>query len=163
MTQVPMPAPLLARMAREIERVRYVKVEAPPTAPKVSAVVNAGGPVVFGGLNCQFLVEEMERGARGMMPGSDLTAQLVEIWNRMEAGDRDGAWRLFAHILPLVRFELQPGLGVSAMKHDLVAAGVIRCAAVRHPTASLDPHSLGELARLREWVSTASREAAAKA
>jgi len=45
MTQVPMPAALLARMAKEIERVVYAKVEAPPTAPKVSAVIRAGGPV----------------------------------------------------------------------------------------------------------------------
>lgn len=160
MTQVVMPAGLLARMGREIEHVRYVKVEAPPTAPKVTAVVSAGGPVVFGGLNGQFLIEEMERGARGMMPGSDMTAHYVEIWNRMEAGDRMGAFRLFVHILPLIRFELQPGLGVSAMKHNLVAAGVIGSARVRHPTASLDRDGLKELAWLRDWISAPSVEAA---
>ena len=160
MTQVPMPAPLLARMGREIPAVRYAKVEAPPTAPKVTAVVEAGGPVVFGGLNGQFMVEEIERGARGMMPGSDMTPLYVEIWNRLAAGDRAAAWRLFVHILPLVRFELQPGLGVSAMKHNLVAAGVIRCARVRHPTAALSRESLAELQFLREWVAAAGVEAA---
>jgi 2-keto-3-deoxy-L-arabinonate dehydratase len=36
MTQVPMGAPLLARMARELEHVRYAKIEAPPTAPKIT-------------------------------------------------------------------------------------------------------------------------------
>src|SRR5215510_15123133 len=40
LTRVAMPAALLARMGREIERVLYVKVEVPPTAPKVSAVLN---------------------------------------------------------------------------------------------------------------------------
>ena len=160
MTQVAMPAALLARMGREIERVRYAKVEAPPTVPKVSAVVQAGGPVVFGGLNGQFMIEEMDRGARGMMPGSDMTALYVEIWNRLESGDRMGAWRLFTHILPLIRFELQPGLGVSAMKHNLAAAGVIQSARVRHPTASLDAASLEELKFLREWVASAETAAA---
>jgi 2-keto-3-deoxy-L-arabinonate dehydratase len=160
MTGVVMPAALLSRMGREIEHVQYAKVEAPPTAPKVTAVVNAGGVVAFGGLNGQFMIEEMERGARGMMPGSDMCADYVEIWNRMEAGDRMVAFRLFTHILPLVRFELQPGMGVSAMKHNLVAAGVIRSAAVRHPTASLDARSLAELGFLREWVSGAGIEAA---
>src|SRR5262249_19776162 len=53
MTQVNMPAALLARMAREIERVEYAKIEAPPTAVKVSATVQAGGLTVFGGLNGQ--------------------------------------------------------------------------------------------------------------
>jgi 2-keto-3-deoxy-L-arabinonate dehydratase len=152
MTQVAMPAPLLVRMGREIERVRYVKVEAPPTAPKVGAIAAAGGPVTFGGLNCQFMIEEIRRGARGMMPGSDLIPELVKVWDLTAAGDLDTAWRLFRCLLPLLRFELQPGLGVSAMKHNLVAAGVIRCARVRHPTAALEPASLDELAFLREFT-----------
>jgi len=38
-------------MRNELERVMYAKVEAPSTAPKASAVVNARGPVVFGGLS----------------------------------------------------------------------------------------------------------------
>ncbi len=155
MTQVPMPAPLLVRMSREIERVKYVKVEAPPTAPKVSAVVDAGGPVVFGGLNGQFMIEEMQRGARGMMPGSDMCPVYVDMWNRMESGDVAGAWQVFARALPLIRFELQPGMGVSAMKHNLMAAGVIRSARVRHPTASLDARSLKELGFLREFATAA--------
>jgi 4-hydroxy-tetrahydrodipicolinate synthase len=160
MTQVAMPAALLARMGREIEQVRYVKVEAPPTAPKVTAVIETGGPTVFGGLNGQFLIEEAARGARGVMPGSDMTAQFAEIWSRLESGDRAGAWRLFVHILPLIRFELQPGMGVSAMKHNLLAAGVIRSARVRHPTATLDARSLEELRSLREWVAAAQTETA---
>jgi 2-keto-3-deoxy-L-arabinonate dehydratase len=154
MTQVAMPAPLLARMAKEIEHVEYVKVEAPPTAPKTTALLSAGGDkvVAFGGLNCQFMLEEMDRGARGMMPGSDMIPQFVEIWKRKESGDNVGAWKLFSRILPLARFELQPGMGVSAMKNNLKAAGIIESATVRHPTASLDARSLDELEFLRNWI-----------
>lgn len=152
LTQVPMPAPLLIRMAKEIGHVRYVKVEAPPTAPKVSAVVSGGGPVVFGGLNCQFMIEEIQRGARGMMPGSDLIPELVEVWDHLASNENEAAWNVFSRILPLLRFELQPGMGVSAMKHNLATAGVIKSARVRHPTASLDSTSLEELAFLREFV-----------
>jgi 2-keto-3-deoxy-L-arabinonate dehydratase len=130
--------------------VRYVKVEAPPTASKVTAVLEAGGLVVLGGLNGQFMIEEIGRGARGVMPGSDETSHYVEIWNRLAAGDLPGAWRIFAAALPLIRFELQPGMGVSAMKHNLVDAGIIASARVRHPTVSLDARSLEELRTLRE-------------
>jgi 4-hydroxy-tetrahydrodipicolinate synthase len=152
MTQVAMPPALLARMGREIERVRYVKVEAPPTAPKITALSKLAGDALslFGGLNCQFFIEEWLRGARGQMPGSDRTRDLVEIWELLEKGDLPGAWAQFTRILPLLRFELQPGLGVSAQKHNLVAAGVIASARVRHPTAELEPESLAELAALRE-------------
>ena len=154
MTQVAMPPVLLARMARDIENASYAKVEAPPTAPKTTAVLEAarGSLIVFGGLNCQFMIEEIGRGARGMMPGSDMIEELVGVWNALERGDVSGAWQIFTQILPLLRFELQPGMGVSAMKNNLVARGVIRSAAVRHPTVSLDARSLDELRVLRERV-----------
>ncbi len=155
MTQVQLPVALLSRMSAALEQVRYVKIEAPPTAPKVSAVVDAGGPVVFGGLNGQFMIEEINRGACGVMPGSDMIPVYVEIWNRLQQGDQANAWRIFAQALPLMRYELQPGMGVSAMKHNLVAAGVIRSARVRHPTTSLDARCLGELKILRELAQAA--------
>lgn len=153
MTQVPMPAALLARMAREIENVRSVKVEAPPTAPKMSAL-HAAAPslALFGGLNGQFLIEEAGRGSAGVMPSSDATWVFVRVLDLLAKGDTNEAWRLFSIALPLLRFELQPGLGVSAAKHNLAAEGVIASARVRHPTSSLDSTALAELAVLRELV-----------
>jgi hypothetical protein len=46
---------LLERMHRELPRIVLVKVEAPPTPGKVSALREAEGLVVFGGLNGNFL------------------------------------------------------------------------------------------------------------
>lgn len=160
MSQVTIPASLLARMEREIENVRYVKVEAPPTAPKTTEVLQAseGKLTVFGGLNCQFLYEELERGAKGAMPNSDITGVYVRIWDYFQTGNTGEAWRLFVHALPSMRFGLQPGLGVSAAKHNLRAAGVIRSAAVRHPTGSLTLESIKELELLRNWMNGASRK-----
>jgi len=153
MSQVPMPAPLLARMAREIEHVSLVKVEAPPTSAKFTQILESNPPVtLFGGLNGNFFVEEYARGSRGVMPGSDMIPEFVRLWNLLEGGKREEAWLLFVHLLPLIRFELQPGLGVSAMKHNLVARGVIANAHVRHPTSELDTTGLAELAFLRDWI-----------
>jgi 4-hydroxy-tetrahydrodipicolinate synthase len=89
------------------------------------------------------------------MPNSDIAAVYVRIWDLFLAGDKAEAWRLFVHALPLMRFGLQPGLGVAAAKQNLKAAGVIRSAAVRHPTGSLTAESLKELEFLRAWVNTA--------
>ncbi|MCS7025848.1 MAG: dihydrodipicolinate synthase family protein [Bryobacteraceae bacterium] len=157
MTQVSMPVALLARMGRDIERVKLVKVEAPPTAPKISALRAAAGDglVLFGGLNGQFLLEELERGAAGTMPNCDIPWMYVEIWKRWTSGDRRGAWDCFTKALPLIRFELQPGLGVSAAKHNMVARGIIRSARVRHPTSSLDDEGLRELETLRKMIEPA--------
>jgi 4-hydroxy-tetrahydrodipicolinate synthase len=152
MTGVPLAPALLGRMARELKNVRYAKVEAPPTAPKISQVRDAcpSDFIILGGLNGQFFLEEVQRGARGTMPGSDMTRSYVKMWNSFEKGNIREAWDEFTCALPLMRFELQPGMGVSAMKHNLVHAGVIASARVRHPTRSLDVDSLRELALLRE-------------
>jgi 4-hydroxy-tetrahydrodipicolinate synthase len=155
LTGVAMGPSLLARLAREVDAVRYVKVEAPPTAPKVTETLEAANDLaIFGGLNGQFLIEEFERGAVGTMPGSDLVPQFVRLWELLERGQREQAWTEFAHHLPMIRFELQPALGVAAMKHNLQAAGVIACARVRHPTKSLDPRGREELDWLRQRLGT---------
>ncbi len=153
MSQVPMPAALLARMARDIEHVSLVKVEAPPTSAKFTQILESKPPVtLFGGLNGNFLIEEYDRGSRGVMPGSDMIPEFVRLWNLLESGKREEAWLIFVHLLPLIRFELQPGLGVSAMKHNLMAKGVIADARVRHPTSELDAAGIKELEFLREWI-----------
>lgn len=152
MTDVPMAAELLARMSNELKNVRYAKVEAPPTALKTSEVIAQAGSAltIFGGLNGQFFLEEIERGARGVMPGSDMIRCFVKMWDLFEAGDKTGAWDLFTRMLPLMRFEMQPGIGVSAMKHNLKSAGVIASSRVRHPTSTLNRQSVTELRWLRE-------------
>jgi len=154
MTQVAMPPALLARMAEEIEHVQYAKIEAAPTAVKVSEVRDAAGDklTLFGGLNGQFLLEELNRGATGTMPGSDLIPQFVELWDAYRSGNADDARKIFRRILPLIRYELQPGLGVSAMKLNLKKLGVVKTSAVRHPTRALDRKGVEELAELRAEV-----------
>jgi 4-hydroxy-tetrahydrodipicolinate synthase len=154
MTQVAMGPSLLARMARELEHVRYAKIEAPPTAPKMTEIKRAGDADLrlFGGLNGHFLLEELGRGAAGTMPGSDLTAIFVRIWSLWEKGQHDEAREEFTRYLPLIRYELQPGLGVSVMKLNLCEWGVIASARVRHPGRAVDEIARQELAVLRRTL-----------
>jgi 4-hydroxy-tetrahydrodipicolinate synthase len=153
MTGVSMGVDLLARMHNELPRVSLGKVEAPPTAPKVTALrARAEGLGIFGGLNGHFLLEELSRGAVGTMPGSDLTDVFARITDRFGRGDEDGAREDFARHLPLIRYELQPGLGVSVMKTNLKAAGIIASARVRHPTSTIDAIAEREVAALRRGL-----------
>jgi 4-hydroxy-tetrahydrodipicolinate synthase len=89
------------------------------------------------------------------MPSSDATWVYVRVMTLLSEGNKAEAWRLFSVALPLIRFELQPGLGVSAAKHNLVSEGILASARVRHPTASLDATALNELRVLRELVAAA--------
>lgn len=154
MTQVSIPASLLARMGRELEHIQYAKVEAPPTAPKITELVTHADRAIIalGGLNAQFLMEELDRGSQGTMPGCDLCEAFVRIWDLYQAGDRVAARKQFNRILPLIRYELQPGMGVAVMKHNLVRQGVIACARVRQPTRSLDEIARREVDELWQEI-----------
>lgn len=166
MTQVPMGADLLARMARELEQVRLVKVEAPPTPPKISRLkqLAADGLALFGGLNGNFLLEELARGAVGTMPGSDMPDVFIRIWDAWQRGDAPAARAAFAAALPLIRYELQPGMGVAVMKQNLFDAGVIASPRTRHPTKSLERVDIAEVRALRaDLALSAFQWAAARA
>lgn len=151
MTQVAMGSSLLASLARDIEHVEYVKIEAPPTAPKVTEVVSVAGDSlgIFGGLNGNFFIEELGRGAIGIMPGSDMVAMFVRVWDLYQQGRIQDARDEFSYSLPMIRYELQPGLGVSVMKHNLQTSGIIDSSRVRHPTRFLDQSGLNEVEELR--------------
>ncbi len=150
LTGVNIGAAQMARMARECANVVYTKVEAPPTAMKVTEVKQACGEdlVIFGGLNGHFFLEELQRGARGTMPGSDMMPMFVRVWKLWKEGRYKEARAEFNRHLPLIRFELQPGLGVSAMKENLKALGVIRHTTVRPPTRRLDAPGIDELRQI---------------
>ncbi len=150
LTGVNIGAAQMARMAKECANVKLTKVEAPPTAMKVTEVKQACGDslTIFGGLNGHFFLEELQRGARGTMPGSDLMPMFVQVWNLYEAGKLAEARAAFNRALPLIRFELQPGLGVSAMKHNLKAQGIIQHTTVRPPTRALDSIAVEELQQI---------------
>lgn len=150
LTGVNIGAAQMARMARECANVKLTKVEAPPTVTKVTEVKQACGDslTIFGGLNGHFFLEELRRGARGTMPGSDLMQMFVKVWNLVEAGKLTEARAEFNRHLPLIRFELQPGLGVSAMKHNLLAQGIIKHTTVRPPTRTLDGLAIEELQQI---------------
>jgi 2-keto-3-deoxy-L-arabinonate dehydratase len=151
MTQVTLSPTILARMGLELEGVQMVKVESPPTAPKISEVSTLAGDslTLFGGLNGQFFLEELGRGARGTMPGSDMTDMFVRVWDLYQLGKVAEARAEFNRYLPLIRYELQPGLGVSVMKHNLHTGGIIASSRVRHPTGSIDKTGLREIEELQ--------------
>ena len=155
LTGINIGAAQMARMVKECANVKLTKVEAPPTAMKVTEVKQAVGDTmtIFGGLNGHFFLEELQRGARGTMPGSDMMPMFVQVWNLYEAGKYKEARAAFNRHLPLIRFELQPGLGVSAMKHNLKKSGIIKHTTVRPPTRSLDGIAVEELQQIMNDLS----------
>ncbi len=153
-TGILMSPELLARLFREIENIRYVKLEDPPTGMKMARLQELAGDEfgVFGALGGAYAFEELDRGAVGIMTGFAYPELLLDIYQRYQSGDVDGAARVFYDLLPLIRFEFQPGLGVSLRKHILVRRGVFQTPKVRHPGMEADARSLEHLDRILEHL-----------
>jgi 4-hydroxy-tetrahydrodipicolinate synthase len=70
---------------------------------------------------------------------------LVKVCKLMAAGQRDAAQDLFDIHLPLIRTEVQPGLGLAIRKYVLVKRGIIAHATLRAPGPKLTPETAAEV------------------
>ena len=146
-TGVHMPPEFFARLAEGIPSVQYCKIEAPPTPPKISAILQLTGDrlTVFGGLGGLFLLDELVHGAAGAMTGFAYPEVLVEICRHMDEGDRARAEEVFYRYLPLILFEVQEGIDLGIRKAALCHRGLISTPRVRHPGAQASESIVKEL------------------
>jgi 4-hydroxy-tetrahydrodipicolinate synthase len=141
---VQLPVDLLAALEPAV-----VKAEAPPTAPKVAALLAAAPrTLVVGGLGAVALIDELDAGTIGTMTGFAFPELLCAIVRAHLSGDRGRAARLYCEALPLLLFEAQPGFGAAIRKEILVRRGVIASARTRGPSRSLDRTTTDSLNRL---------------
>jgi 4-hydroxy-tetrahydrodipicolinate synthase len=123
-----------------------VKLEDPPTAPKMKRLLElAPNYQVLGGLGGVSLLHELDAGAHGTMTGFALPEKLVGIVKAHQSGDREAARSLFEAALPLMVFEAQPGAGVALRKELLKRQGALAHATVRQPAPVPDAFTLGLL------------------
>jgi len=149
---VHMSPDFIATLASSVPAARYLKLEDPPTPPKISAIRKLVGDdmPIFGGLGGVFLLEELARGSAGAMTGFASPEVLVAIYRQMAEGDRVKAEELFTRCLPLMLFEFQEGIGVGIRKYALHSRGLIECPNVRHPGPNPTDETKGEFHRLVE-------------
>lgn len=145
-------APLLARMAREIENLAYFKVEVPQAAVKLRKLIELGGDSIIGpwdGEEAITLMADLDAGATGAMTGGGYPDGIRQIVDPYFAGDREAAMRAYERWLPLINYENRQG-GLLSCKALMQEGGVIACEAGRHPVAPLHPATrlgLMEIAR----------------
>jgi 2-keto-3-deoxy-L-arabinonate dehydratase len=134
-------APLLARMAREIEQVSYFKIETAFAASKLRELIRLGGDAVEGpwdGEEGITLLPDLEAGATGAMTGGGYPDGMRRIVDAFAAGKRDEAADAYQRWLPLINYENRQ-CGLLAAKALMKEGGVIACEAPRHPVAPLLP------------------------
>ena len=158
-TQVNMPAPFIAQVCADLPLIEAVKLEEPPTLPKITRLRALFGSrvAIFGGLGGVYFFEELSRGADGAMTGFPYPEALRAIREHFVAGRRDEARALFYRWLPLIRYESQPGAtpgtAVGIRKEILRRRGWIASALVRPPAPALDAGTHAELSEILAAVS----------
>ncbi|MCA1456024.1 dihydrodipicolinate synthase family protein [Bradyrhizobium sp. BRP22] len=106
-----------------------------------------------------FLDFEMERGADGAMTGYAFPELLIDVVKLSKAGKRDAAHDLFDAHLPLIRYEQQPGVGLTVRKYVLQKRGIIASSTQRKPGAVITPQARAEVDYLLSRVARVDRRA----
>ena len=138
---VPLSAPLLARMAREIEHVAYFKIETAQAASKLRDLIALGGDAIEGpwdGEEAITLLADLDAGATGSMTGGGFPDAIGRIVHDFLAGRRDDAVAGYERWLPLINYENRQ-CGLLAAKALMREGGVIACDAPRLPLLPLHP------------------------
>ena len=153
---VKMPAEFIAGLVETLPPGSAIKLEDPPTPPKIARLRALAGSVsIFGGLGGVSLVQELAAGADGVMTGFGFPETLARIVRAHRAGHAAEARQVFDAALPLMIFESQPGIATGLRKEILRRRGAIRHATVRQPAPPLDQTTLAELDELlnrKSWV-----------
>ena len=136
-----LPAPFLAKLAREIEAVSYFKIETAGAASKLRELISLGGDAIEGpwdGEEGITLLADLDAGATGAMTGAGYPDGIRRITDAYFAGRRDEAVEQYARWLPLINYENRQ-CGLQACKVLMREGGVIKSDTVRHPLQSLHP------------------------
>jgi 4-hydroxy-tetrahydrodipicolinate synthase len=144
-----MGVPLLLRLVAELPRVACIKLEQPPTPPRIAALLAgmeaSGGRTVtiLQGLGALYGQFDLERGAHGFMTGFAFPEALRAMVDAVRAGAVERARAVFRRFLPLIVYEQQPGLAIRKEVYRL--RGLVTSSRVRHPGGSIDPVTAAEL------------------
>ncbi len=157
LSATPLPAGLITDLVRQVPQVRYVKIEVPQAADKISQLVTELGerlPGPFDGEESVTLIPDLDAGATGTMPSSMVPAELGAIVRGYRSGDRAGAVAAWERLLPLIHYENRQ-CGLRAQKILLAEGGVIACDRTRAPLGPVSPRTrrgLLDLAAARDLL-----------
>jgi dihydrodipicolinate synthase/N-acetylneuraminate lyase len=136
-----LPAPFLARMAKEIRNVAYFKIETPGAASKLRELIRLGGDAIEGpwdGEEAITLLPDLEAGATGAMTGGGYPDGIRKIMDAWVAGKWDEAVAEYTRWLPLINYENRQG-GILTAKALMKEGGIIASEAPRHPFPAMHP------------------------
>lgn len=141
MSGTPLPPAFLAKLAREVENLKYFKIETAGAASKLRELIALGGAAIEGpwdGEEAITLLPDLDAGATGSMTGGGYPDGIRRIVDAYLAGRREEAVAEYTRWLPLINYENRQG-GILTAKALMKEGGVIASDAPRHPFPPMHP------------------------
>ncbi|MBT5815242.1 MAG: dihydrodipicolinate synthase family protein [Opitutales bacterium] len=145
---------ILARIVSASPSIKYVKEEALPSGPRITALNDAAADHligVIGGGGARYVIDELNRGAVAAMPAAEITDIHVKMWNAYKRGDVSEARNLYMRSLPLL--VIQTIYRMRLTKYALTKRGILSNSIVRAPLPEFDAFDEVELCTQLESLS----------
>ena len=128
----------------------YIKLEEQPVLTKLSKILELsnGKLKAFGGLGGEYFIEELERGAAGIMTGLAFPEILVKIYQQFTSDHKKEAAQTFDNYASFIRYEFQPKIGLAKRKYIFMKRGIFTSNYIRKPGLQLDDYTKDELERV---------------
>jgi 4-hydroxy-tetrahydrodipicolinate synthase len=126
---------------RNHEHFRYLKLEEPMMSGKVQSIVSetAGAVGIVEGWGGMYMLELIDAGICGVMPGLGVSDLLQIVWDLARERKKDEAYHVFQGLLPQITYSLQNmEFFHHAEKALLKARGVLPEATVRDATLTVN-------------------------
>ncbi|MDB4474029.1 dihydrodipicolinate synthase family protein [Opitutaceae bacterium] len=149
-----LPSSEVLKVVQACPAIRYVKEEALPSGPRISALQKDAPDHldgVIGGGGARYVIDEMTRGAIAAMPAAEISDIHVKMWKAFQSGKTGVARSLYMRTLPLL--VIQTIYRMRLTKHVLTTRGVLENCHVRAPLMEFDDYDLAELSVQWESIS----------
>lgn len=131
------------KLQAECPNIIYYKIECKPAGPYVTSLMNMTNnqmKIFVGNAGFQ-LIECMDRGAIGAMPGCSMYDVYIDIYNKYINGDREGAIEVHNKLLPMLNHIRQNVEQIiSFEKRILKKRGIIKSDYCRKPSYNTDKY-----------------------
>jgi Dihydrodipicolinate synthase/N-acetylneuraminate lyase len=133
----------------------YFKPEASPIGQRLSQLrdLTGGRARILEGTGGAALLDSFRRGIVGTMPGAEVCWGVQRLWECLQAGDWEHAYRLSGILNMMIGMQESLDAFVAVEKHLLVRQGVFGTTAVRGPASFvLDAETAAEIDRLADQL-----------
>lgn len=162
-TTVHMAPYLITRMVHDFDGLMMFKHEESPGLNKITTLREAQRlgtrrVSIMVGNGALHYPQELGRGADGTMTGFAYPDALVKVEELYKSGKREDSEDIFDAYLPIIRQELQPGLGLAIRKYILKKRNALKSDRLRTPGAALGVLDIQEVDHLIRRMERRTRQ-----